>query len=674
MELIESKRASAADPGGKADILIRNAAVIDGTGRPEFRADVAIRAGRITAVGSLDKTEAKEVIDGTPFLLCPGFVDLHNHGDQGILTFRAAENYVRQGATTLVCGNCGSSPTDVTGFLHQLRDGGAGVNIVMLLGHGSVRQAVIGDRAEAPTADQLARMRQLVRQAMEAGAVGLSSGLRYRPGAYATTEEVVALAREVAPYGGIYATHMRDEGTKILEGLDEALTIGKQAGVPVHVSHHKVSSASVWGLTSQTLARIDKARAAGMDVTLDQYPYGAGSSGISLLVPQPAIAGGPEVFRKRIASADYRREILQAVEREVIEKLYEPGQKPNNVADTETALARIQLARSPGNKSLEGKNLTEILKERKTPVTLTAGTELIVELVAEGAGAIYHTIDDRPGGDADRVMRHPQTCLSSDGSVFPFGERHPHPRSYGTYPRVLAHYVRERKLLSWEEAIHKMTGLPARRLGWTDRGEIKPGYWADIVLLRPAEVRDLATFQTPHRYSVGVEHVLIRGEFVLKSGKMTGQRPGRPLLSVPVAATPATKLRRELLELLGRHDGRFGMYAEMAGGKAAIAINADDPFRVGPVAGVSLPVPTPTMRELTRVLADADKNNLVIRSEKGEERPYYLLFERIALPEGRSWHVGVAYDKARVEEIGALAELIQGELLKRLREYVAEVK
>jgi dihydroorotase/N-acyl-D-amino-acid deacylase len=334
---------------------------------------------------------------------------------------------------------------------------------------------------------------------------------------------------------------MRDEGTKILEALDEALTIGRQAGVPVHISHHKISSASVWGLTTQTLDRIDKARAAGMDVTLDQYPYGAGSSGIALMVPQPAVAGGPEAFQKRIADRAFLNQVLRAVEQEVIQKLYEPGQAPANARDTEVALARIQLARSPKDKSLEGKDLAAILKQRQTPVSLKAGAELIVELVAAGATAIYHTVDDRPGKDVERILRHPQTCISSDGSVFPFGERHPHPRSYGTYPRVLARYVREQKVLSWEEAIHKMTGLPARRLRWTDRGEIKPGYWADIVLLKPDEVRDQATFETPHRYAVGIEHVLIRGEFVLKAGRMTGKRPGQPILAVPPKKAPASK-------------------------------------------------------------------------------------------------------------------------------------
>jgi N-acyl-D-aspartate/D-glutamate deacylase len=664
--LISSPSAGAAEPAGKFDLLIRNARIIDGTGRPAFRADVAIREGRIAAVARLDQAAAREVIDGTPYVLCPGFIDLHNHGDHGILQFRAAENFVRQGATTLVCGNCGSSPTDVPAFLRQLRDGGAGVNVVLLIGHGSVRQSVLGDRTDAPSAKELAQMRRLVQQAMEAGAVGMSSGLRYRPGAYAKTEEVIALAREVAPYGGFYATHMRDEGTKIMEAMDEALTIGRRAGVPVHISHHKISSASVWGLTTQTLGRIDQARAAGMDVTLDQYPYDAGSSAIALMVPQPAVSGGPEAFQKRIADPDYRKQILRAVEQEVIEKLYAPDQAPANARDTTAALARIQLARSPRDKALEGKNLTEILEARRTPVTLQSGADLIVELVAAGATAIYHTIDDRPGRDLERVLRHPQTCIASDGSVFPFGERHPHPRSYGTYPRVLARYVRGQKLLSWEEAIHKMTGLPARRLGWTDRGEIKPGYWADLVLLKPDEVRDEATFQTPHRYAVGIEHVLIRGEFLLKAGQMTGKRPGRPIFSVPVAQTPETRLRRDLLELLARYDGRFGLYAEPAGGGAAVAINADDPFPVGQVPGVAVRGPAMPLREFIRLLAGAEQKSHVHRSPAGVEHPYYRLYERLSLPDGRTWYVSVAYDRPPADQVEPIAEMVRGELRKRL--------
>ena len=667
-------------PTATFDILIRGARVIDGSGQPAFRGDIGIRDGRIAALGQLSGSAAKEFIDASGLILCPGFVDLHNHADRGILQFRNAENYVRQGATTLLCGNCGSSPSDIAGFMRQLRDGGTAVNIVMLIGHGSVRRAVLGDRNVAPTGQQLERMRQIVRQAMEAGAVGMSTGLRYRPGAWARTEEVLALAKEIAPYGGFYATHMRDEGTRILEAMEEALRIGREVSVPVHISHHKISSASVWGLTQSTLSRIDSSRARGMDVTLDQYPYGAGSSGISLMVPQASLSGGIDSFRKRIANEQSRREIIQAVQELMVRKLYESNQDPQEPGDTQVALARIQLSRSPRDKALEGKNLTEILQARQTPVTLAAGADLIVELVSQGAGAIYHTIDERAGGDVDRVMQHPETCIASDGSVFAFGDGHPHPRSYGTYPRLLAKYVRERKVLSWEQAIHKMTGLPARRLGWTNRGLVKAGYWADIVLLDPDKIRDEATFQVPHRYSSGVEHVIVRGEFVLKSGNMTGNRPGRPILSVPVAETSQAQLRRVLLDMLQRYDVRFGLYAELSTGKELIAINAHDPFPVGQLAGIVLSDKgtkpgsdagqkgqRATLRQVTRRLAHSGKTSISIRSRARDKHQYYLIFNRQPVDNRQTIYLTVAYDNPEADDLKGISQLVQGPILSRLR-------
>ena len=658
------------------ELLIRQARVFDGTGRPEFRADIAVRGGRIAAVGNLTDAAADEVIDARMLALCPGFVDLHNHGDRGILQFRDAENYVRQGATTLVCGNCGSSPTDMPTFLRKLREGGAGVNIVMLIGHGSVRRAVLGDRNVAPNTEQLNEMRSIVRRALDAGAVGMSTGLRYRPGAWASTDEVLTLTKEIRPFGGFYATHMRDEGTKVLEAMQEALGIGRRAGVPVHISHHKTSSASVWGITRQTLARIDRARDGGMDVTLDQYPYGAGSSGISLMVPQATLSGGWEAFRKRMTDDAERERILEAVEELMIRKLYEADHQPQNEDATKLALSRIQLSRSPNNPALEGKTLTEILTSRETSITLRTGSELIVELVAQGVGAIYHTIEDRPGGDVDRVMQHPQTCISSDGGVFKFGRGHPHPRSYGTYPRLLARYVRQRKVLTWEQAIHKMTGLAARRLGWTDRGLIKPGYWADLVLLDPGKVGDQATFQKPHRYSVGVEHVIVRGEFVLQAGKLTGRRPGRPILSVPVANSPETRLRRELLDLLQRHDGRFALFAETADHNRSFSINAADTFqRIVPMGTVGPPVERDspadsalTLRETVRRFSKSGRTELissVIPKPGIRER---LLFAQLTLADAEKLYLAVAYAAAEKNADEPL-DLVLRQVKVRLRRY-----
>jgi N-acyl-D-aspartate/D-glutamate deacylase len=511
------------------DVLIRGGTLIDGTGKVRFAADLGIGKGRIVAVGDLKAAGAREVIDATDKIVCPGFIDLHSHADRGILQHRAAENYIRQGVTTLLCGNCGSSPTDVAEFFERLRDGGTGPNIALLIGHGSVREKVLGRVNVAPSEKQLEEMRRLVRQAMQDGAVGLSTSLRYGPGAYATTEEVIAVTTEIAPFGGFYATHMRDEGTRILEAMEEAFLIGRKAVVPVHISHHKISSASVFGLTRQTLARIDQVRSAGLDVTLDQYPYGAGSGGMALYVPQSSLSGGLDAFRKRIADPQQKRVIIEAVEELLVRKIFEADQRPGNADDTAAALSRIRVARAKHKPKLEGMTLTQILQSRGTPVTLRNGSLLLIELISRGTRGINHTLDDRPGGDVDRVMQHRLTAVASDGGVFPFGVGNPHPRSYGCYPRVLGHYVRERKLLTLEEAIRKMTSLPARRLGCKERGSIEVGRWADVVVFDPQKIGDRATFIDPHQHSVGVEHVLVRGQFVLRAGKMTDILPGRPL-------------------------------------------------------------------------------------------------------------------------------------------------
>lgn len=664
------------------DLLFRGARVIDGGGGPAVDADVAVRDGRIAAIGRLDGAEAGTVIDAEGMILCPGFVDLHSHADRSILKLRDAENYVRQGVTTLVVGNCGSSPVNSIGFFHALHDGGAGVNTVLLIGHGSVRQAVVGDRNVPPTPSQLEQMRARVRQAMEAGAVGLSTGLRYRPGAYADTDEVVAVTREIAPLGGFYATHMRDEGPTILEALDEALLIGREAGVPVHVSHHKISTASVWGLTRLTLARIEQVRSEGRDVTLDHYPYGAGSSGISLMVPQGLIAGGSAAFRRRMADPEARQRTLAAVEQLVRRKLFESGQDPEREAHLRTALARIQIARLASEPELEGKNLTEILDSRSQPITLRSGAELIVELVGKGAGAIYHTIDDRPGGDVDRVMQHPQAAIASDGVIPALNEGHPHPRSYGTFPRVLARYVRERKLLSWEQAIHKMSGLPAKRLGWTDRGLIKPGYRADLVLLDPERIRDEATFAAPHQYAQGVVHVLIGGDFVLRSEKMTGRRPGRPVYSMPVADTSAQRLRRDAIDLLGRFDGRFALRAVDDEGRELVSFNADDPIFLAPPPDA--PRGASVLTPLREVSLDRPAGGCLFASRSrpapaaaddadaagnanDADRVHLSLGLNCDLPSGGRLHVAVAYRSLPASEQRAATAAVREQLVARLR-------
>ena len=520
--------AVADEPNG-FQLVLRGGTLIDGTGSSGRPADVAISDGRIVAIGNLDGLTANVVINVSGQVVCPGFIDLHSHADRGILKYRSAENYIRQGVTTLLCGNCGSSPTDIETFFRELQDGGTGPNIAILVGHGSVRQAVLGRRDVVPDRNQLEKMKAMVRRGMRAGAVGLSTSLRYGPGSYAGTDEIVSLASQVRPFGGFYATHMRDEGTRIIEALEEALVIGRRARVPVHVSHHKISSASVFGLTRQTLARIGTARRAGIDVSLDQYPYGAGSGGVGLYVPQSSLAGGLDAFRKRVADPKQRARILASVEDLLVRKLYLADQSPGDDAHTRQALNRIQIARARHDETLEGKNLVQILVSRRKPVTIRNGAELLIELVGHGVTGINHTLEVQPGGDVDRVMSDPHTAIASDGSVFEFGIGNPHPRSYGCYPRVLGHYVRTRGVLKLENAIRKMTSLPARRLDWHDRGQLASGAVADVTVFDPNVVTDKATFLKPHQHSVGITHVLVHGQFVLRNGKMTGQLPGRPV-------------------------------------------------------------------------------------------------------------------------------------------------
>ena len=511
------------------DVVIRGGTLIDGTGAARRQADVAIRAGRIVAVGKLGDVTAEQVVDATGQIVCPGFIDLHSHADRGILEHRAAENYIRQGATTLVCGNCGSSPADLKEFFERVREAGVGPNIAMLIGHGSVREKVMGRIDAPPSPEQLQTMKQLVRQAMQDGAIGMSTSLRYGAGTYATTDEIVEVAREIKPLGGFYATHMRDEGTRILEAIEEALDIGRRAGVPVHISHHKISSASVFGLTRQTLARIDAARAQGRDVTLDQYPYSAGSGGMHLYVPQWSLSGGLDEYRKRLEDEPTHARIMAGVEELLVRKIYEADQLPNNPNHTAIALDRIRVARAAHDESLEGKTITTILRERQQDVTLCNGAEVLIELVGHDARGINHTLEDRPGGDVDRVMQHPQTCIASDGSVFEFGTGNPHPRSYGCFTRSLGHYVRERGLLTQEQAIHKMTALPAARLGWTDRGRIAVGCHADVVVFDPQTVTDHATFTSPHQHSTGITHVWVNGRCILRDATLTAELPGIPV-------------------------------------------------------------------------------------------------------------------------------------------------
>jgi N-acyl-D-amino-acid deacylase len=501
-------------PRGEAfDLLVRGGTVVDGTGAPGFRADVGIRDGRIVAVSRtpLPTAGATRVIDATGHVVAPGFIDLHAHLDP-ILSLPHAESHVRQGVTTALGNPDGGGFAPLTPTLDSLATLGVGLNAAFLVGHNTIRQRVMGSDDRAPTADELARMREMVDQAMRDGAFGFSTGLRYTPGFYADTDEVVALSEVAARHGGIYTSHLRDEGFELLDGVGEALEIGRRAGIPVVLTHHKVVGAPMWGTSARTLAMIDSARAAGTDVMADQYPYTATHTGISILIPPWALAGGSQEFLRRLDTPALRDSIVAGIVWNII----------NDRGGND--LRRVQFARVTWDRSLEGLTLHDLAVREGLPSTPETGAQLVIDIMRRGgANGIFHVLDE---GDVERIMRHPWTAIASDGRLTALDDGHPHPRAYGTFPRVLGVYVRERGVLSLEEAVRKMTSLPAWRMGLRDRGRIAEGMAADIVVFDPATVTDRATFQEPHQHPAGIPYVIVNGVVTMDGGEFVDNRPG----------------------------------------------------------------------------------------------------------------------------------------------------
>ncbi len=498
------------------DLLITGGTVIDGTGSPGVRADVGVRGDRIVRVSTtpLPTADAARVIDATGLIVSPGFIDLHGHLDP-LLRLPDAESAVRQGLTTSLGGPDGSSPFPLAPYLDSARTLGVGMNVAFLAGHNTIRSAVMGRANRAPTAAELTRMQTMVAQAMGEGAWGLSTGLKYIPGAYSQTPEVVALARVAADSGGIYTSHLREEGLGLIEGVAEAIRIGRESGIPIVLTHHKVVGKPMWGASVRTLAMVDSARAAGIDVMMDQYPYTATYTGISILVPAWAMAGGNDAFRQRVNDPALRDSIL----REIVFNL----ENDRGGGD----LKRVQLAKVAWQPDLEGRTLYDWAVERGLPPTLETGAQLVVDAMLKGgASAIYHVLEEE---DVERIMRHPQTMIASDGRLTEPGEGHPHPRWYGTFPRVLARYVRERGVLTLPQAVHKMTAQPATRLGLRDRGTLVEGAFADITIFDSATVADRATFEDPHQYPDGIPYVIVNGTVAVDGGRFVGVRAGRVL-------------------------------------------------------------------------------------------------------------------------------------------------
>ena len=495
------------------DLVITNARIIDGTGNPWFRGDVGIRNGRIARIGKIDATQAKATIDATNRILAPGFIDVHTHVES-LFNQPAAENFVRMGVTTLVTGNCGTSTTNVAEYLGRVQAKPIAVNIATLIGHGSVRRKVLKLEDRAPTAAEQKEMETIVDQAMSDGAVGLSTGLIYVPGTFAKTDEIVGLAKIVAKHGGLYATHMRSEGEKVFDAIRESIEIGEQARIPVEISHFKVSSKKLWGQSQTTLEMVRAARARGLLVTVDQYAYTASSTSLDSRVPSWVHVGGFDEAKKRLADKPTRERVMK----EMKDTLKRSGFKDFSFA---------MVANHNADKSFNGKSIADITKLVRGKTDVKSQIEQILAMYeAGGAGMIYHGMSE---DDVQRIMREPFTMIASDSGVRQVDESVPHPRGYGNNARVLGRYVRELKLISLEDAIRKMTSLPAQTFGFRDRGLVREGFAADLVIFDEKTIGDQATFVAPHQFPSGIGYVLVNGEVVFGDGGMTGSRPGASL-------------------------------------------------------------------------------------------------------------------------------------------------
>jgi N-acyl-D-amino-acid deacylase len=493
------------------DVLIRNARVVDGSGNPWFRADVAVKDGRIAAVGKIAGSAAR-TIDAHERIVAPGFIDVHTHVEGNVERNPRGDNFLLDGVTTVITGNCGSSQLNLAAWFDRLQKLGLGLNVGSLVGHNSVRAEVMGSANRQATPEEIAKMQALVDRAMRDGAVGFSTGLEYIPGTYANTAEIVALAKSAAAHGGVYTSHMRDEGIHEIEAITEAVNIGKEAGLPVEISHLKIDRRRVWGASDKSLALIERYRREGVDVVVDQYPYDRASTNLGIRLPSWALADGK--IKERLADPATRRKISDEMKQ--------------NLADMgEPDYAFATVARFASNTAYEGKTIPEISALKGRAPGLDNQIETIFDLLnAGGAGMIYKLMGDE---DIERIMRYPFTAVASDGGVQQAGVGNPHPRSYGTNARVLGEYVRTRGILTLEDAIRRMTSLPARTFRLRDRGLVREGMAADLVIFDPARVEDKATYTKPHQYSTGFDFVLVNGRIAVDQGKLTDARGGQAL-------------------------------------------------------------------------------------------------------------------------------------------------
>jgi N-acyl-D-amino-acid deacylase len=496
------------------DLVIRNGKIIDGTGNSWYYADVAVKGGKIALIQKNITGTATKTIDAKGLIVAPGFIDVHAHIENGIFERPTADNYIYDGVTTVITGNCGNSADDLSSFFFKIDSIKTSINVAALVGHNTIRRMVMGNNNRFATPEEQLKMEALIAKAMKDGAVGMSTGLIYLPGMYSNTAEVVGLAKETAKYKGIYASHIRNEENEVVDAINEAINIGKAALIPVQISHFKVASPANWGRSTETLALIEKARLEGYDVTIDQYPYTAASTNLGIRLPDWALAGGQDSLKKRINDPVLHQQIIKDMLAQLKRykyKDYSFAVVANHSADT----------------TFNGKSISDIniLKGRKRSPKQEAETILDL-MLAGGAQMVYHMMNEK---DVQYFMKYPYNMIGADGGVSN-GRGMPHPRNYGTNARVLGRYVREQKIISTEEAIRRMTSLAAQKFQLKDRGLIQEGMAADIVIFDAATVTDRATFENPHQFSTGFQFVIVNGIIVIEEGKHTGVKSGRVLM------------------------------------------------------------------------------------------------------------------------------------------------
>lgn len=497
-----------------ADVLIKNGRILNGTGNSWFWGDIAVKDGKIFKIGHLQNLPAATTIDAGGLIVAPGFIDVHTHIEDDEVKNPTADNFIYDGVTTVVTGNCGASRLHVGRYLQMLDSLRLSINAATFIGHNDVRRAVMGTAARQPTEAELQRMESLVEKGMQEGAVGFSTGLIYIPGTYSGTAEIVRLAKVAARYGGLYATHMRDEGDSVTEAIAEALLVGKEAGLPVEISHFKLSGQQNWGRSKETLPMIIAARQQGLDVTIDQYPYTASSTGLSTLLPEDVLSDGQDSIRARLQ----RPGVRQYVTAYMLKKLKKRGLKH---------FSYPVVAYYRADTSLNGKSIEEVNRLLGRRHRAKEETETVMDMMQKGgASMVFHGMSEE---DLVRIMQYPFNMFASDASIRIFNEGAPHPRGYGTNARVLGQYVREKNVLPLEEAVRRMTSLPAQKFGLKDRGLLQEGMAADIVVFDEKEVSDRSTYAKPHAYSTGFRYVLVNGQVVVSEGRHTGVRSGKAL-------------------------------------------------------------------------------------------------------------------------------------------------